>query len=117
MEREKLIKEYEATLESLVEKTKFVYSEAFYALDEFEKQKYTKDKLATEGHLGTLCNLLWGKTPFANGGMSDLFALGIIGSMFGGNSCGFPSSSTLSGKDFLKTELKDADFEETKDDN
>lgn len=115
MEREKLIKEYEATLESLVEKTKFVYSEAFYALDEFEKQKYTKDKMATEGHLGTLCNLLWGKTQQI-GNVTDLFALGIISSMFG-NGWGYPSSPTANGKDVLKTELENADFEETKDDN
>lgn len=97
MGKEKLIKEYEATLESLIEKTKFVYSEEFYALDDIEKQKYTKDKLATEGHLGTLSNLLWGKTQFANGGMSDLFALGIIGSMFGGGAWGYPSSPTTKG--------------------
>ncbi len=97
MEREKLLKEYEATLESLIEKTKFVYSEEFYALDDIDKQKYTKDKLATEGHLGTLSNLLWGKTQFANGGMSDLFALGIIGSMFGCGTLGYPSSPTTKG--------------------
>lgn len=97
MEKEKLIKEYEATLESLIEKTKFVYSEEFYALDDIEKQKYTKDKLATEGHLGTLSNLLWGKTPFSTGGMSDLFALGIIGSMFGNGAWGYPSSPTTKG--------------------
>lgn len=115
MEREKLIKEYEATLESLVEKTKFVYSEAFYALDEFEKQKYTKDKMATEGHLWTLCNLLWGKTQQI-GSVTDLFALGIISSMFG-SGWGYPSSLTPSGKDILKTELENADFEETKDGN
>ena len=97
MEKEKLIKEYEATLESLIEKTKFVYSEEFYTLDDIEKQKYTKDKLATEGHLGTLSNLLWGKTPFSNGGMSDLFALGIIGSMFGCGAWGYPSSPITKG--------------------
>ena len=97
MEREKLLKEYQATLESLVSKTEFVYSEEFYALDDIEKQKYTKDKLATEGHLGTLSNLLWGKTQFANGGMSDLFALGIIGSMFGCGALGYPSSPTTRG--------------------
>ena len=102
MEREKLLKEYEATLESLLEKTKFVYSEEFYALDEIEKQKYTKDKLATEGHLGTLSNILWGKTQFSMGGMSDLFALGLIGSMFGG--FGSPSLPTLNAPDFTKTD-------------
>ena len=101
MEREKLLEEYKVTLESLVEKTRFVYSEEFYTLDEFEKQKYSKDKLATEGHLSALCNLLWAKSPFATGGMSDMFALGIISSMFSGGGL-FPSSPST---DFLKKEL------------
>ena len=86
MDKEKLIREHEATLESLIEKTKFIYSEEFYALSDVEKQKYTKDKLATEGHLGTLSNILWGKSQYANGGMSDFFALGILSSMFGSSS-------------------------------
>lgn len=104
MEREKLLKEYQATLESLVEKTKFVYSEEFYSLDEIEKQKYTKDKLATEGHLGTLCNVLWGKTQFSMGGMSDLFALGIIGSMFGCSSFSGTPLPPIDNKDFIQAE-------------
>ena len=84
MEREKLLQEYETTLDSLIEKTRFVYSEEFYELDEFEKQKYTKDKMATEGHLNTLSTLLWAKVPQLNS-VTDLFALGILGSMFGNN--------------------------------
>ncbi len=84
MEREKLLQEYETTLNSLIEKTRFVYSEEFYKLDEFEKQKYTKDKMATEGHLNTLSTLLWAKVPQLSS-VTDLFALGILGSMFGNN--------------------------------
>ena len=87
MEREKLLEEYKVTLESLVEKTKFVYGEEFYKLDEFDKKKYQNDKMTTEAHLGTLCNLLWGeKFQFGNNGLFDLFGLGIIGSMFSGGS-------------------------------
>ena len=97
MEREKLLEEYNVTLESLVEKTKFVYSEKFYELDEFDKQKYQKDKIATETHLSTLCNLLWGAKVQFSGGIADMFTLGIIGSMFGG---GFGSS--LPNVDHLK---------------
>ena len=104
MERGNLINEYNVTLESLVEKTRFVYSEEFYKLDEFDKQKYTKDKMATEAHLGTLCNLLWGeKIQPLGGGLSDLFALGIIGSMFNGGGFGSSSPSV----DYLKKTLKE----------
>ena len=88
MDRERLLGEHKATLESLEEKTRFVYSEAFYALDDSEKQMYMKDKMATEGHLNTLSNLLWSKAP-QFGGISDFFALGIISSMFGSSfGCG-----------------------------
>lgn len=107
MEREKLLEEYKVTLDSLVEKTKFVYSEEFYKLDEFEKQKYTKDKMATEGHLSTLCTLLWGKTPQINS-ITDLFAMSIIGSMLGGG--GFGSMPPM-------PKLDEKTFEEVKDEN
>lgn len=93
MERDKLIKEYKVMLESLVEKTKFCYSEEFYKLDEFEKQKYQRDKMTTEGHLGTLCSLLWGDKVQFSGGLSDIFALSIISSIFNGG--GFPSLPPL----------------------
>lgn len=98
MEREKLFDEYKVTLESLVAKTKFIYSDEFYKLDEFDKKKYQNDKMATEVHLGTLCNLLWGeKSYFNNNGLFDLFGLGIIGSMFSGGCFGSnsPSSDSL----------------------
>lgn len=109
MEREKLLREYEVTLESLVEKTKFVYSEDFYNLDDFDKQKYQKDKIATETHLSTLCNLLWGaKIQFGSGGLTDMFALGIISSMFGTSS--FGSQSNVS--EFLDKELKESEKKE-----
>lgn len=88
MEREKLLEEYKVTLESLVEKTKFVYSEDFYKLDEFDKQKYQKDKMATEGHLSTLCNLLWGAKIQLNSGFADMFALSMLGSIFNGGGFG-----------------------------
>jgi hypothetical protein len=91
MEREKLLEEYKVTLESLVEKTKFVYSEEFYKLDEFDKQKYQKDKMATEGHLSTLCNLLWG-AKFQMNGISDMMGLTLLSYMLG-SGFGFPSST------------------------
>ena len=109
MERERLLEEYKVTLESLVEKTKFVYSEEFYKLDEFDKQKYQKDKMATEAHLGTLCNLLCGeKFQFGNNGLFDLFGLGIIGSMFNGGGFG---SSTPS-MDYLKKTIEEDEKKE-----
>lgn len=101
MEREKLLEEYKVTLESLVEKTKFCYSEEFYKLDESDKQKYQKDKMATEGHLSTLCNILWGAKIQLNSGLADMFALSIIGSMFNGGGFG----SMPSGADYLKKTL------------
>lgn len=113
MEREKLLEEYKVVLESLVEKTKFVYSEEFYKLDEFDKKKYQNDKMTTEAHLGTLCNILWGeKFQFGNNGLFDLFGLGIIGSMFSGGGFGSMPST-----DFLKAKLDESDFEEVKDEN
>ena len=108
MEREKLLEEYKVTLESLVEKTKFCYSEEFYKLDEFDKQKYQKDKMATEGHLSTLCNLLWGAKVQLNSGLADMFALGIIGSMFNGGGFG---SSTPS-MDYLKKTIEEDENKE-----
>lgn len=104
MEREKLLEEYKVTLESLVEKTRFCYSEEFYKLDEFDKKKYQNDKMTTEAHLGTLCNLLWGeKFQLGNNGLFDLFGLGIIGSMFNGGGFG---SSTPS-MDYLKKTIEE----------
>ena len=101
MEREKLLREYEVTLDSLIEKNKFVYSEQFYALDEFEKQKYTKDKMATESHLNSLCDLLWGAKLDGQNGLGNLFALSLLSYMFSG--CGgFGSTSNT---DIFKKEL------------
>ena len=100
MEREKLLEEYKVTLESLVSKTEFIYSEEFYKLDEFEKQKYNKDKMTTEAHHSTLCELLWGKKMQFDNGLGNMFALGILSSMFGG---GWGNSS--SGVDYLKKAL------------
>ena len=102
MEREKLLEEYKVTLESLVSKTEFIYSEEFYKLDEFEKQKYNKDKMTTEAHLSTLCELLWGKKMQFDNGLGNMFALGILSSMFGGG-WGSPSIGT----DYLKKALDD----------
>ena len=109
MEREKLLEEYKVTLESLVEKTKFCYSEEFYKLDEFDKKKYQNDKMTTEAHLGTLCNLLWGeKFQFGNNGLFDLFGLGIIGSMFYGGGFG----STAPSMDYLKNPTENDESKE-----
>ncbi len=101
MEREKLLEEYKVTLDSLVEKIRFCYSEEFYKLDDFEKQKYQKDKMATEGHLSTLCNILWGAKIQLNSSLVDMFALSIIGSMFNGGGFGsMPTVPKLEEKDF-----------------
>lgn len=113
MEREKLLKEYQATLESLVSKTEFVYSEEFYKLDEFEKQKYNKDKMTTEAHLSTLCELLWGKKMQFDNGLGNMFALGILSSMF--NYGGFGSSNPS--VDYLKKTLDEKDFETVESEN
>ena len=102
MEREKLLDEYKVTLESLVSKTEFIYSEEFYRLDEFEKQKYNKDKMTTEAHLSTLCELLWGKKMQFDNGLGGMSALGILSSMFG---AGWGSPST--GTDYLKKTLEE----------
>lgn len=98
MEREQLLQEYEATLNSLIEKTKFVYSEKFFALDDFEKQNYQRDKTTTEGHLSTLCNLLWSDKNRASGGFSDLFPLMLISTMFGSSGLLNSSGSTTQQK-------------------
>lgn len=104
MEREKLLEEYRVTLESLIDRTSFVYSEEYYKLDEFDKQKYQKDKMTAEAHLNTLCEILWGNKVQLDNGFSNLFALAIISSMFGG----FPSNSK--NFDYIKKTLD----EETK---
>jgi hypothetical protein len=106
-EKEKLVEEYKVTLESLVEKTKFVYSEEFYKLDEVEKQKYTKDKMTTEAHLSTLCELLWGKNVQFDNSIGNMFALGIISSMLGSGGWGGSSPSV----DYLKNTLNDDEKE------
>ena len=110
MEREKLLEEYKVTLESLVSKTEFIYSEEFYKLDEFEKQKYNKDKMTTEAHLSTLCELLWGKKMQFDNGLGSMFALGILSSMFGGG-WGSTSPST----DYLKKELDEEEKKNEED--
>ena len=107
MEREKLLEEYKVTLESLVEKTKFVYSEEFYKLDEFEKQKYTKDKTTTEAHLSTLCELLWGSKVQFDNGLGSFWGMALLSSMFNG---GFGSSSPST--DFLKKTLDEDEKKE-----
>lgn len=109
MERKKLLDEYKVTLESLVEKTKFCYSEEFFKLDEFDKQKYNKDKMTTEAHLSTLCELLWGKKMQFDNGLGSMFALGILSSMFNGGGFGsMPPMPKLDEKDFesAQTEIK-----------
>ena len=84
MKKEELLQEYEATLNSLMEKTRLVYSSEFYKLDDFDKQKYTKDKMATEGHLSALCNLLWGDKAQLGGGLTDFFTMAMFSSILGG---------------------------------
>jgi len=97
--------EHKELVQTLLEKTKFIYSKEFYTLDETEKQKYIKDKMATEGHLSTLSNLLWCKQPQANG-LGDFFALSLISSMFGN---GFSSSMSPSVESMkVKTDDKES---------
>lgn len=110
MEREKLLDEYKVTLESLVSKTEFIYSEEFYKLDEFEKQKYNKDKMTTEAHLSTLCELLWGKKMQFDNGLGNMFALGLLSSMFSGG--GFGSSTPSI--DYLKKTIEEDENKEEK---
>ena len=111
MERKKLLEEYKVTLESLVEKTKFCYSEEFYKLDEFDKKKYQSDKMATEGHLSTLCNLLWGAKIQMNG-LSDMMGLTLLSYMLG-SGFGFPSSTqNLPSIDNLNEMLEKANKDE-----
>ena len=110
MEKEKLLKEYKVTLDSLIEKTRFVYSKEYYELDEFDKKKYNNDKLATEGHLSTLCNLLWGDKFQMNS--LDFMNFALIGAMIGGG-FGFPSSTpNLPSKDYLNEILEKANKDE-----
>jgi len=107
MEREKLLEEYKVTLESLVSKTEFIYSEEFYKLDEFDKQKYNKDKMTTEAHLSTLCELLWGKEMHFDNGLGSMFALGLLSSMFNGGGFGtMPPMPKLEEKDFENAETQ-----------
>ena len=103
MEREKLLEDYNVTLESLVSKTEFIYSEEFYKLDEFEKQKYNKDKMTTEAPRSTLCELLWGKKMQFDNGLGNMFALGILSSMFNYGGLGSSSPSV----DYLKKTLEE----------
>lgn len=105
MEREKLLQEHKATLESLAEKTKFVYSEDFYRMNEFDKQKYIRDKMATEAHLNSLSNLLWNMTYQVNS-LTDLVGLGIISSILGSSNYGTIPSSFPSLKEEVKEEIE-----------
>ena len=59
--------------------------------------------MATEGHLSTLCNLLWCEKAQLNGGLADIFALSLIGSMFNGGGLGGSASSV----GYLKETLED----------
>ena len=56
--------------------------------------------MATEGHLSTLCNILWGAKIQLNSGLADMFALSIIGSMFNGGGFGTTPMPKLEEKDF-----------------
>lgn len=81
MEKEKLIKEHSFTLESLLEKEKFVYSEEFYNLDENEKKKVIDNKMANEAYLKSLSNTLW--SDDVNTNSFDPFGLLLFAMMFG----------------------------------
>ena len=113
MERETLLKEHKDLVNTLLEKTQFIYSEEFYALTETEKQKYIKDKMTTEAHLSTLCELLWGKKMQFDNGLGNMFALGLLSSMFSGGGFGSPSPSI----DYLKKTLDEKDFETVEGEN
>lgn len=83
MDKEKLLQEHKNALESLLEKTAFVYSEAFYSLDEFEKQKHINAKKTAEIHVSSLCNLLWcNQMPQCD--ITSLLMMNLMSNAFGG---------------------------------
>lgn len=111
MQREKLLVEHNSTKLALVDKINFIYSERFYELDELEQQKYMSDKMATEAHLSTLSNILWGN-KFQTSGLGGAFALALLTSMMGGGSMfGSPSPSF----DYLKKEIDKLPVKEAKE--
>ena len=81
MERWQLVHEHNNLLESLTEKTKFLYSEKFFLLSQQERQKYINEKMAEEAHLKALSALLWDNTSQSIG-FTDLFSMGLLSSMF-----------------------------------
>lgn len=85
MERWQLQHEKNNLLESLIEKTNFVYSEKFYSLSELDRQKFLEEKIAEEAHLNSLCNLLWNKEP-TKIGLQNIMFMSMLGSSFANNS-------------------------------
>lgn len=98
MDKEKLLQEHKAVIESLIEKLKFIHSEDFDKLDENEKQKIMTNKMANEGYLNSLSSMLWAQTHQANNA-PDIFPLLLFMLMFNnmGNSSLFstPQPCTL----------------------
>ena len=86
MEKWQLLHEQSNLVESLTEKTKFLYSEKFYSLSLQERQKYANEKFAEEAHLKALSALLWDNDSTPSTSLVDMFSLGLIGSMFNSSS-------------------------------
>lgn len=106
MDKEKFQLEHKAVLESLVEKTKFIYSEEFYALDEVDRKKYINDKMATEGHLNSLSSLLWAKTHQINS-VPDIFPFLLLTQMF--NNIGSSQPCALTTEPSVGTDKENAE--------
>ena len=104
MKKETLIEEYKTTLNSFIEKIKFIYSEEFYKLDYFEQQRYVKDKFATECHLNSLSELLWQKDNTTNP-FNNFFTIGLLSSIFG-NGFGSTPIPSFPDKDTIIKEEK-----------
>ncbi|MBR1631714.1 MAG: hypothetical protein IJ680_07645 [Paludibacteraceae bacterium] len=82
MDRETLLKEHKDLVCSLLDATKFIYSERFYALNELERQKFIRNKAATEAHLSSLSALLWCEEAQKTS-LPDIMTMGLIGSLLG----------------------------------
>lgn len=112
MEREKLLQEQKAVLDSLVEKVRFIHSEEFSKLDDKEKQKLIANKVANENYAHSLSNTLWDEGKFQLNSITDLFWLSLISSMFSwGQSNGFPQYPAFPQSPVLSESVKSEENE------
>ena len=104
MERKKLEQEQKQMIESLNEKNDFVYSPEFYELDEEKRKQYIKAKMANESLVNSLTALLYDEHTASIGGLSEIFMLYLMTSMFGSNN-GFATPTPSF--DYLKETMKE----------